>query len=103
MLVPGAGPTCLAPGEHHEPVNIVLTIGEAADLLEATAGDVVDMIEDGRLLYHYRGRDRRVMLRDVLDYRELRRCDREVDREAMCAHSDVCDVHHYFELTQGGR
>jgi excisionase family DNA binding protein len=52
------------------PHNTMLTTQEAADMLHISRPTLVRLLIDGEIPYSMRGRHRRVMLRDVLDYRD---------------------------------
>jgi excisionase family DNA binding protein len=52
------------------PHNTMLTTQEAADLLNISRPTLVRLLTDGEIPYTMRGRHRRVMLRDIVDYRD---------------------------------
>ncbi|WP_460037580.1 helix-turn-helix domain-containing protein [Streptomyces cavourensis] len=54
------------------PVNTTLTTQEAADLLGVSRPTFVKILDEGGLSYTRPGRHRRVLLADVLDYKEAR-------------------------------
>ncbi|WP_322748898.1 MULTISPECIES: helix-turn-helix domain-containing protein [unclassified Frankia] len=54
------------------PHNTMLTTQEAADLLNISRPTLVRLLTEGEVSYTMRGRHRRVMLHDILDYRERR-------------------------------
>ncbi|WP_430478729.1 excisionase family DNA-binding protein [Streptomyces sp. P11-1] len=58
------------------PVNTTLTTQEAADLLGVSRPTFVKILDEGGLSYTRPGRHRRVLLADVLDYKEARRSQR---------------------------
>lgn len=72
------------------PHNTMLTTQEAADLLNVSRPTLVRLLTDGEMAYTMRGRHRRVLLRDVLDYRERTRQERRqvLDQMATDAEDD---------------
>lgn len=67
------------------PHNTMLTTQEAADLLNISRPTMVRLLTDGEIPYTMRGRHRRVLLRDVLDYRERTRRERRQALDEMAA------------------
>jgi excisionase family DNA binding protein len=70
------------------PHNTMLTTQEAADLLNISRPTVVRLMLDGEIAYTMRGRHRRVMLRDVLEYRERTRRERRQTLDDMAAEAE---------------
>jgi excisionase family DNA binding protein len=70
------------------PHNTMLTTQEAADLLGVSRPTLVRLLTDGEIPYTMRGRHRRVMLRDVLDYQEHTRRERSRALDAMAADAE---------------
>src|SRR6266498_74822 len=65
------------------PHNTMLTTQEAADLLNISRPTLVRLLTDGEIPYTMRGRHRRVLLRDVLDYSERTRTERRAALDQM--------------------
>jgi excisionase family DNA binding protein len=78
------------------PHNTMLTTQEAADLVNVSRPTLVRLLTDGEIPYAMRGRHRRVMLRDVLDYRERTRRDRRRALDEMAAEAEEDGL---YELT----
>ncbi|WP_322753823.1 helix-turn-helix domain-containing protein [Frankia sp. Cas3] len=72
------------------PHNTMLTTQEAADLLNISRPTLVRLLTEGEVSYTMRGRYRRVMLHDILDYRERTRRERRhvLDQMASDAEDD---------------
>jgi excisionase family DNA binding protein len=67
------------------PHNTMLTTQEAADLLNISRPTLVRLLSDGEIPYTMRGRHRRVLLRDILDYSERTRSERRRALDEMAA------------------
>jgi excisionase family DNA binding protein len=67
------------------PHNTMLTTQEAADLLNISRPTLVRLLTDGEMPHTMRGRHRRVLLRDVLDYSERTRAERRRALDEMAA------------------
>jgi excisionase family DNA binding protein len=65
------------------PHNTQLTTQEAADLLGISRPTLVRLLEDGEITFQRRGRHRRVMLADVIDYQERARAKRRATLDEM--------------------
>ncbi|MFF5289996.1 helix-turn-helix domain-containing protein [Paractinoplanes globisporus] len=72
------------------PHNTMLTTQEAADLLNISRPTLVRLLSDGEIPHTLRGRHRRVLLRDILDYSERTRAERRsaLDQMATDAEDD---------------
>jgi excisionase family DNA binding protein len=70
------------------PHNTMLTTQEAADLLNISRPTLVRLLTEGEIAYTMRGRHRRVLLRDVLDYRERTRQERKHALDQMAADAE---------------
>jgi excisionase family DNA binding protein len=70
------------------PHNTMLTTQEAADLLNISRPTLVRLLTDGEIPHTMRGRHRRVLLRDVLDYSERTRAERRAALDQMAADAE---------------
>ncbi|WP_026123584.1 helix-turn-helix domain-containing protein [Nocardiopsis chromatogenes] len=70
------------------PHNTMLTTQEAADLLDISRPTLVRRLSEGEIPFTMRGRHRRVLLRDVLDYQERTRRERRRVLDEMAAEAE---------------
>lgn len=75
------------------PHNTMLTTQEAADLLNISRPTLVRLLTGGEVPYMMRGRHRRVLLRDVLDYRERARRERRQVLDEMAANGEEAGLY----------
>jgi excisionase family DNA binding protein len=75
------------------PHNTMLTTQEAADLLNVSRPTLVRLLADGEISHTMRGRHRRVMLQDILDYREHTRRDRRQTLDQMAIEAEDDDLY----------
>lgn len=75
------------------PHNTMLTTQEAADLLNISRPTLVRLLTDGEIPYSTRGRHRRVLLRDVLDYQERTRKDRQRTLDRLAADAEEAGLY----------
>lgn len=75
------------------PHNTTLTTQEAADLLSVSRPTLVRLLTDGEIAHTMRGRHRRVLLRDVLDYRERTRQERRQVLDQMAADAEEDELY----------
>jgi excisionase family DNA binding protein len=78
------------------PHNTMLTTQEAADLLNISRPTLVRLLTDGEIPHSLRGRHRRVLLRDILDYSERTRAERRRALDQMAADAEDDDL---YEIT----
>jgi excisionase family DNA binding protein len=78
------------------PHNTMLTTQEAADLLNISRPTLVRLLTDGEIPHSLRGRHRRVLLRDILDYSERTRTERRRTLDQMAADAEDDDL---YEIT----
>src|SRR5262245_5330106 len=70
------------------PHNTMLTTQEAADLRNVSRPTLVRLLTDNEIPYTRRGRHRRVLLRDILDYQERTRSERRQTLDEMAASAE---------------
>jgi excisionase family DNA binding protein len=70
------------------PHNTMLTTQEAADLLNISRPTLVRLLTEDEIPYTMRGRHRRVLLRDILDYQERTRSERRQTLDQMAADAE---------------
>jgi excisionase family DNA binding protein len=70
------------------PHNTMLTTQEAADMLSVSRPTLVRLLADGEIPHTLRGRHRRVLLRDVVDYSERTRSGRQSTLDEMTAEAE---------------
>ncbi|GGN62939.1 hypothetical protein GCM10010112_21670 [Actinoplanes lobatus] len=70
------------------PHNTMLTTQEAADLLNVSRPTLVRLLTDGEIPHTMRGRHRRVLLRDILDYSERTRAERRTTLDQMASDAE---------------
>src|SRR5256885_9439419 len=71
------------------PHNTMLTTQEAADLLNISRPTLIRLLTEGEIPHSMRGRHRRVLLRDVLDYSERNRTERRAALDQMAADAEI--------------
>ncbi|MDA0564067.1 helix-turn-helix domain-containing protein [Streptomonospora sp. S1-112] len=85
------------------PHNTMLTTQEAADLLNISRPTLVRLLTEGEIPFTMRGRHRRVMLRDVLDYRERTRRERRQTLDDMAAEGEESGLYDATSLPRETR
>ncbi|CAM3764412.1 helix-turn-helix domain-containing protein [Nocardiopsis rhodophaea] len=75
------------------PHNTMLTTQEAAELLGVSRPTLVRLLSDGEIPFSMRGRHRRVLLRDVLDYQTRARREREDILDAMAGEAEESSLY----------
>lgn len=67
------------------PEDAELTTQEAADMLNVSRPHLVKLIQEGRLRHHKAGTHRRVLLRDLLEYRRKRQDEANAAMDELAA------------------
>ncbi|PRY29364.1 helix-turn-helix domain-containing protein [Pseudosporangium ferrugineum] len=75
------------------PRHTMLTTQEAADLLNISRPTLVRLLTQGEIPHTMRGRHRRVLLRDVLDYQNQTREERRRALDDMVAEAEDLDLY----------
>jgi len=75
------------------PQNTMLTTQEAADFLGISRPTLVRLLTVGLIPYEMRGRHRRVLLTDLLDYRHRARSDRADTLDEMADQGQRAGIH----------
>ena len=75
------------------PHNTMLTTQEAADLLGISRPTLVRLLTDGEIPHSMRGRHRRLLLSDVLEYRDRSRRERRDTLDRMAAAGEDADLY----------
>jgi excisionase family DNA binding protein len=75
------------------PHNTELTTQEAADLLSISRPTLVRLLTEGEIPYSMRGRHRRVLLRDLLDYTDRTRVERRRALDDIAAEGEEMDLY----------
>jgi excisionase family DNA binding protein len=75
------------------PHNTMLTTQEAADLLGISRPTLVRLLTEGEIPHSMRGRHRRVLLADVLTYRERSRHERRQTLDEMAVSGEEAGIY----------
>ncbi|MEV5767896.1 helix-turn-helix domain-containing protein [Micromonospora sp. NPDC052213] len=85
------------------PHNTLLTTQEAADLLNISRPTLVRLLTEGEIPHTMRGRHRRVLLRDVLDYQERTRQERRRTLDQMTADAEADGLYDLTDMPRRTR
>jgi excisionase family DNA binding protein len=83
------------------PRNTMLTTQEAADLLNVSRPTLVRLLAAGEIPHTMRGRHRRVLLRDVIDYQDRMRAQRRSTLDEMTVEAEEMDLYNATTTTSG--
>lgn len=75
------------------PQHTRLTTQEAADVLGISRPTLVKLLGDGEIPYEQRGRHRRVLLTDVLDYQERARVEQKKQLDSLVVEAAENDLY----------
>jgi excisionase family DNA binding protein len=75
------------------PQHTMLTTQEAADLLGISRPTLVKLLEAGDINYEQRGRHRRLLLTDVLDYQQRSAVERKRHLDELAEHAAKHDLY----------
>jgi excisionase family DNA binding protein len=75
------------------PQHTMLTTQEAADLLGVSRPTLVKLLESGEIPYESRGRHRRLLLTDVLDYQDRSAVERKHHLTELAEHAATHDLY----------
>ncbi len=75
------------------PQHTMLTTQEAADLLGISRPTLVKLLESGEIPYEQRGRHRRLLLTDVLEYKRTARSEQRAQLDALVKEAGELDLY----------
>ncbi len=85
------------------PHNTMLTTQEAADLLGISRPTLVRLLSEDEIPFNMRGRHRRVLLRDVLEYQERTRHEREQVLDQMAVEAEETGLYNVTSTPENTR